>query len=218
MSIKLTGATSGSIELDVPAAVSGGDISLTLPNGVGSAGQVLRNSATPGTLEFGDGAGILQVKQTVKTDVESLLSAYTNTFVDIPGMSVTITPTSSTSKILVLFNVSLGQSAAATVHMRLMRGSTSIYQGDAVSNRFGSTQIIRHQSTPYLLNCEPLSGQYLDNPATTSATTYKLAGTLGATYTGTLYLNQSGLDSDFDYGPRTASSITVMEVAQGVLT
>ena len=52
MSIKLTGATSGSIELDVPAAVSGGDISLTLPNGVGTADQVLKNGSTPGTLEF----------------------------------------------------------------------------------------------------------------------------------------------------------------------
>ena len=45
MSIKLTGATSGSIELDVPAAVSGGDISLTLPNGVGTADQVLKTAA-----------------------------------------------------------------------------------------------------------------------------------------------------------------------------
>ena len=54
MSIKLTGATSGSIEIDVPDAVSGGDISLTLPNGVGSANQYLKNSGTAGTLEFGD--------------------------------------------------------------------------------------------------------------------------------------------------------------------
>ena len=36
MPIKLNGSTSGSVELDVPAAVSGGDISLTLPNGVGT--------------------------------------------------------------------------------------------------------------------------------------------------------------------------------------
>jgi hypothetical protein len=41
MSIKLKGATSGSVSLDVPAAVSGGDISLTLPDVVGSAGVVL---------------------------------------------------------------------------------------------------------------------------------------------------------------------------------
>ena len=52
MSIKLNGSTSGSVELDVPAAVSGGDIALTLPTSVGSAGQYLRNSSTAGTLEF----------------------------------------------------------------------------------------------------------------------------------------------------------------------
>ena len=52
MSIKLTGSTSGSIEVDVPAAVSGGDISLTLPNGVGSANQYLANGSTAGELAF----------------------------------------------------------------------------------------------------------------------------------------------------------------------
>ena len=53
MSIKLNGATSGSVELDVPATVSGGDISLTLPNGTGSANQVLKSGSSAGTLEFG---------------------------------------------------------------------------------------------------------------------------------------------------------------------
>ena len=53
MGLKLNGATSGSVELDVPAAVSGGDVTLTLPNGVGSANQILKNSGTAGTLEYG---------------------------------------------------------------------------------------------------------------------------------------------------------------------
>ena len=53
MPIKLNGETSGSVELDVPAAVSGGDITFTLPNGVGSAEQVLKNSGSAGALEFG---------------------------------------------------------------------------------------------------------------------------------------------------------------------
>ena len=220
MSIKLQGATSGSIELDVPDNI-GSDLSLTLPDGVGSAGQYLRNSSTAGTLEFGDlpdSGGILQVKQTVKTDVESFLSAYTNTFQDIPGMSVTITPTSSTSEVLVFFTANVSQSGSATVHLRLVRGSTSIFQGDAASNRFGSTQIIRHAGTPYDYELDSLSGSFLDAPATTSATTYKLQGTLGSSYTGTYYLNRAKTDDNYDFGPRTASSIIVMEVAAGVLT
>ena len=51
MPIKLNGATSGSVELDVPAAVSGGDITLTLPNGVGSNKQVITSDGA-GTLSF----------------------------------------------------------------------------------------------------------------------------------------------------------------------
>ncbi len=61
MPIKLNGATSGSVELDVPAAVSGGDITFTLPNGVGSAEQVLKNSGSAGALEFGS-AGLTSMQ------------------------------------------------------------------------------------------------------------------------------------------------------------
>ena len=67
MPIKLNGATSGSVELNVPAAVSGGDVTLTLPNGVGSANQFLKNGSTAGTLEF---ASISPgVKRTYSTEV-----------------------------------------------------------------------------------------------------------------------------------------------------
>ena len=51
MPIKLNGATSGSVELDVPATVSGGDVTLTLPTADGSAGQVLSTNAS-GALSF----------------------------------------------------------------------------------------------------------------------------------------------------------------------
>ena len=51
MPIKLNGATSGSVELDVPAAVSGGDVTLTLPPDDGSAGQVLSTNGA-GALSF----------------------------------------------------------------------------------------------------------------------------------------------------------------------
>lgn len=58
MSIKLNGATSGSIELDVPAAVTGGDISLTLPNGLKSM-QVFTST---GTSTWTKPSGITRVK------------------------------------------------------------------------------------------------------------------------------------------------------------
>ena len=61
MALRLKGSTSGSVELDVPAAVSGGDVTLTLPNGTGSANQFLKNGSAAGTLEYSsiieDGSG-----------------------------------------------------------------------------------------------------------------------------------------------------------------
>ena len=52
MALRLKGSTSGSVELDVPAAVSGGDVTLTLPNGTGSANQFVKNGSAAGTLEY----------------------------------------------------------------------------------------------------------------------------------------------------------------------
>jgi hypothetical protein len=155
----------------------------------------------------------LQVVQTVKTDTTSFVSTNTNTFVDISGMSVSITPTSASNKILVFYTANVSQSTGATIHLRLIRGSTSIFQGDASGNRFGSTQIWRPNAAQYTLDIAPLTSTYLDSPATTSTTTYKLQATLGSTYAGTLYLNRSRDDTDANYSGRTASSIIVMEVA-----
>ena len=75
MAIRLKGSTSGSVELDVPAAVSGGDVALTLPNGIGSAEQFLKNSGTAGELEFSSmvetstGVGIGTSSPQAKLDV-----------------------------------------------------------------------------------------------------------------------------------------------------
>jgi len=63
MALRLKGSTSGSVELNVPAAVSGGDVTLTLPNGTGVANQFLKNGSAAGTLEYSslieDGSGRL---------------------------------------------------------------------------------------------------------------------------------------------------------------
>ena len=55
---------------------------------------------------------------------------------------------------------------------------------------------------------------HLDSPSSTSSVTYKLQGTLGSTYSGTFYVNRmSNNNSDSDFVGRTASNITVMEIA-----
>ena len=199
-SIVIKGNTSGQIELAAPAVA--GTNTITLP---ASTGTVLTDTAP----KVGN---VIQVVQTVKTDTASITSASTNTFVDLPGMSVVITPSSASSKILVLFTVSIG-SSNGTVHINLVRDATNIAVGGSSGSRLSSTIAYRPASSPYALETAPLSYTFLDSPNSTSATTYKLQGTLGSSYNNTYYVNRSATDSDFDFGSRVTSTITVMEVA-----
>ena len=170
------------------------------------------NYAFTGTVTGISAGKVLQVVSTTKTDTASFSSSSTNTFADITGMSVSITPSATSSKILVMFSCNVGQSTTATIHVRLLRDSTAIYVGDSVGSRLQDSAILRTAASPYTLEIGNLNGTHLDSPSTTSAVTYKLQGVLGASYSGTFYLNRSGADSNADFGGRPASSITVMEI------
>lgn len=209
-------STEGDLKVEVTSGgiytITGTDTAtnrtLTLPD---EAGTVITTAGVPSSA-LPEGS-VLQVVSTTKTDVTSFVSTTTNTYVDISGMSVTITPTSATSKILVMYTAAVSQSSSATIHLRLYRGATSIGQGVASGNRLGDSLVWRPTTNQYNFDIGPLSSSFLDSPNTTSATTYKLAATLGVTYNGTFYLNRSWSDTDFDYAGRTASTITVMEIA-----
>ena len=131
MSIQLKGSTSGSIELDVPAAVSGGDITLTLPNGVGTADQVLKNGSTPGTLEFAQpkaqpGQVIEKISSicngrsvTVGSGTYTMPSVTApqypgTTYVDVTGSSLAYTPPSGTNTVDYEFHVYIGYAGTTT--------------------------------------------------------------------------------------------------------
>jgi hypothetical protein len=93
---------------------------------------------------------------------------------------------------------------------RLVRGSTAISVGDASGSRIqgSSDQTVadsNHQSN--------MNIKFLDSPATTSATTYKIQIRGDSTGNHQVSINRSQADSDNDYNTRTASSITVMEIA-----
>lgn len=196
MSIKLNGATSGSVELDVPAAVTGGDVSLSLP-GAGTVDRLER------------AGNILQIVQGTKTDVASVTGG---TFADV-GLSAAITPSSASSKILVLVQANIGSNSGFSMKSRLMRGSTAIHVGDAASNRPRATaEFTGCYASIAEYNAVPLSMNFLDSPSTTSSITYKVQYAVYTTYV--VYINRSGSDLDTSvYDARTASSITLMEVA-----
>jgi len=152
------------------------------------------------------------VLQVVQGSYTGQVSTTSTSFVTT-NLTASITPTSASSKIFVMFTIQVSQNASASVHVRLVRDSTAISIGDSASNRLRDTVFTRPAAIPYDYDSQNLAANFLDSPSTTSATTYKLQATLGSTYNGTFYLNRVKLDDDTDYTTRTASTITVMEIA-----
>ena len=153
---------------------------------------------------------ILQVKQTTKLDTFSTSS---QSYTDVTGLSVSITPTSTSSKIFIILDIKVGAGHEdAAFAGRLVRGSTAIYIGDAASNRTqGSFGTSRQSGNAGYDIIQDRQAVFLDSPSTTSATTYKVQ-VQGNNGRDTL-VNRTYDDSDDDDTPRVASSITVMEVS-----
>ena len=154
------------------------------------------------------GGKIGQVLQAVKTDTQNTTDD--NTFTDISGLSQAITPSATTSKILVLFTVNITADTQDHVGIRLVRGSTDIFIGtdsDAGQNvsagyRAGTTEENYHPAN--------LCGQFLDSPSTTSATTYKIQ----AASNDQFFVNRPHSDTGTTnvQRPHTSSSLTLIEV------
>ena len=150
---------------------------------------------------------IIQVVQTTKTDTFSTTST---SFTDVTGLSASITPASSSNKILFLYTTNYSHKASYA-HFQLVRGSTALLIGDASSSRGRSTfgaWLPNSSDIEYEGNV--FSGSYLDSPSTTSATTYKIQMRVTQ---NTGYLNRLQGDGDAAYTPRMASSIVLLEVA-----
>lgn len=182
MSIVLVGSTSGSITLQEPA-VSGSTV-LSLP---AVTGTVLTDTSPK--------AG--NVLQVVNAAITTYVSSSTDTFVNT-GVTATITPTSATSKILVLIDHAgcSKETNSAAIKIKVLRGSTQIvyiadadgFTGTTTNNFFGS------------IGCN-----YLDSPATTSATTYK-------SQFASQFNNAVVSIGNYNTTPVT-STITLMEIA-----
>ena len=207
MSIKLKGSTAGSVALDAPAntSPSGSDISFTLPIADGSSGQVLTTNGS-GALSFANAGKILQVVQTAKTDSFSFSPSSTPEFGTV--CSVTITPSSTSSKILVLYTINARSGGTNQGHgTRVLRGSTAIGIGDTNGSRTRAGMGSFFSSASY--RNRSISQVILDTPSTTSATTYNLQ--IGGESSATYYVN-AGEGNSSAY-MQSATHLTVMEVA-----
>ena len=178
----------------------------------------LGSGATLGSAVTFPAGHIIQVLQTVKTSDSNTQST---SLIDLPGMSVDITPKKSTSKILVNVNM-WAASSYYVFHAALFRDSTELGSADAASNRstnfLNSTQDDPSAAANGQMMC--IVGTLLDSPtipSTPIAITYKVKYSArpdggSSSYT---FVNRSEPDRDnTTYDARATSTITVMEVAQ----
>lgn len=153
---------------------------------------------------------VLQVAQATKTDTFTTTST---SYVDVTGLTISITPSSTSSKILVFADVKISSTVGAgnAPVVQIVRDSTAIYNGAAAGNRTVGTYGFNAESGDLNRYIGASGSCYLDSPNTTSATTYKIQMRQGGGGTGSV--NQAGGDSNFNGWVRTASSITVMEIS-----
>lgn len=173
------------------------------------------------TINFGDGTTIAsggslgKVLQTVSTVVQGTFSQSLNANTDSNscGLDVTITPSSSSNKILVTVQVTIGLGTDDHVGFVVLRGGSSIsaYLPSSAGSRttFASGSSTRASNYPV-----GISGCFLDSPSTTSSTEYSARIKYGrGANDQTIYLNRGGGDDNAIYRQRTVSTITVMEIA-----
>ena len=164
-------------------------------SGTASSSTFLRGDRSWATVT----QSVLQVKQAYKVDAFTTTSG---SYVDITGLSVSITPSSTSSRILVLATINCdGYNAQAIFAM--VRNSTLIGQSTAGSsfNGFASSYGFGSGSAG-----SSMVVNYIDSPSTTSAITYKIQ-VAKAGGSGTVKVNQIENSS---YG--MTSAITVMEI------
>lgn len=144
---------------------------------------------------------IVQVVSTTKNDMFTTTST---SLTDVTGLSVSITPKSSNSKIFVTVDTGISSTGISTEVYQIVRNGVNIGQGSGGSENW--TYVTNYSAIGTQNAIMPLSMSFMDSPATTSTLTYKLQVRLN---TGTLAINRRALATDY----ATISTITVMEVA-----
>jgi uncharacterized spore protein YtfJ len=147
---------------------------------------------------------VAQVKSTTKLDTFSTSSS---SFTDVTGMAQSITPTSASNKILIVVTMTIGANNGLCF-FRLMRDSTAIGVGTAAGSRTSATTGI---AVSDINVAQPLSMSFLDSPATTSATNYKVQ--VISPESTAIVVNSSYSDASSSNRVRAISTITVFEVA-----
>lgn len=213
MAITISG--SGTITgLSAGGLPSGSVTSDTIANGSVAAGDLASTLDLTGktvTLPSGTGGKVLQVVQAVKTDA---LALGTSGFTTITNFNATITPISTSNKVMVHVMFGGQDASGGGIAYRLVRNG-SVITG-AIGDAAGSRDRATSRTTAVMDNNHTVPAPhiaYLDSPASSSAQTYSLQVRIEGD--GTYYFNRSQVDTDIAnaYGARTIGAIILMEIA-----
>ena len=166
-----------------------------------TVGQVLTST------EMNNLRGAFRVLQVNSTTLTTTFTTTSTSFTDITGLSVSITPSATSSKIMVYATVTGSQDyGIADAAIQLVRGSTAIAVGAASGAHLQASAMF---DNAFGASSDSANVFFLDSPATVSATTYKMQ--IVNVNPGTAYVNRSKTDGAA--APRTVSTITVMEIS-----
>jgi hypothetical protein len=189
---------------------------------IGTASQVLRVNSGATALEFATAPSgkILQVISSTKTATQSHNGNGENNpeeYISI-GLSVAITPSSASSKILIFANV-MGASSN-NAFMTILRGTSATTLGSISSNTNLAVPDSPSSRQPcfagdfYHLGSNAVSKQrsvtFLDSPSTTSERIYEIGISIHST--AVFYINRSDIDTNAGWQPRAVSTLTLMEI------
>ena len=165
------------------------------------------SSGTLNSARF-SGGKVLQVVQAVKTDRQDTTST---SYADVSGLSISITPSSTSSKVLVILDINnISNSAASVVRFKILRDSTVVTKntdggGADTQNAFatgggGGTSVSARKISSCNLH-------FIDSPSSTSSLTYKVQMNASSA-SSTSSINNWQTNDDMG----SVSAITLMEI------
>ena len=193
-SIKLESNASGTGIFTIASPNSNTNRTLTLPD---NTGTILTGSSAITASQLPAGSVLQVVQGTSSTDTSISSTSYTDT-----SITASITPSSASSKILVLASISgrmyVNSNANRQYFLAIVRGATVVYNKNS-SDLQAAAGVSGYAIWPVM------DLMYLDSPATTSSTTYKVQGKVSDTASSTtIQINAGGTGT---------SAIILMEIA-----
>lgn len=207
--IVLAGSTSGTVTISPPA--SAGTTTLTLPS---TSGNVLTSASSIDTSQLSGSisasslpaGSVLQVVSTTKADTQTITGT---SYVQISGLTASITPSSSSNKILISVSIGFGGGTNFYPAFTLYRNSTPINLNSGTGT--GEECSFGFQNPTSAERYFQVNHQFLDSPSSTSAITYSVYVSPMRTASQTININTANTVADNNQLKGT-STITVMEI------